>query len=145
MVWLLLALGLSLVCGLRVAQNITVTWASGGDSDSDLMTFDDEGAINYDFTIAGGATDSRKAVVIDVSEVVMLRMVSDRDITIETNSSSAPADTIALVAGKPFLWYSGIGFALADALSADVTDMYFTLAAGADATVSIRGVTNATP
>lgn len=144
-IYLLVALAI-LATAAGISQTLTLSWARNGESIAQTATFTDEGEINYDFTITGGATDSHKVVEFAVDEVVELYILSTRDIQIETNATDATGgDTVQIKANLPFIWYDGIGYDLADVLTNDVTDMYFTLAAGADATVKIRGMKNATP
>jgi hypothetical protein len=67
-------------------------------------------------------------------------------VKIETNSSSAPADTFTLKAGCPLVWYADGG--LPNPFSVDVTKIYITnalLTAANDAVVELRMMLDATP
>lgn len=143
---IILLLGLASLAILSgISQTLTLSWSRNGESISQTVTIEDEGEINRDFTIAPG-TDTQKTIAIDISELRLIYIHSTRDIQIDTNAANASGgDTIQIKANKPFVWNEGMGWDIADVFSADVTAMYFTLAAGADATVKIRGVVNATP
>lgn len=100
------------------------------------------GRAEIDEDIGVGA-DTQVNIAIDVSEVEMLVLLSDQDVTIETNSGSEAADTLALTAGEPYIWYSGAQDSFA--LTTDVTAFFVTNAAGATARVRCWVVQDATP
>lgn len=70
-----------------------------------------------------------------------LCLFSDQAVTLKTNSSSTPQDTITLQAGKPVLWSLSQDGSGACPFSNDVTDLYWTNASGSlDANVEIQSV-----
>lgn len=89
-----------------------------------------------DPVVQGAVTEF--TISIDVSAVKGFMIVCDRDVIIETNSSGAPDDTINLLANKPYVWtdddYNPF------LLTADVTSIFATLAAGANATLRLEAV-----
>lgn len=95
-------------------------------------------------TIAGGATNTQVNLAIDNSELISLFIYCDRDLTIKTNSSGAPDNTINLRAGEPLHWHENAYFAN-PVVAADVTKIYVTLAAGDDATLIVETIQDATP
>ena len=54
-----------------------------------------------DVAVPGAITDQAATLAIDVSKLQSLMLMSDKDLKVETNSGSAPADTINLKAGSP--------------------------------------------
>lgn len=64
---------------------------------------------------------------LDVSEIQSIRIQSDVDCTIKTNSSGSPDDTLDLVAGVPYIWNTDSYDSLL--LTVDVTTIYVTNAA----------------
>ena len=60
------------------------------------------------------------------------------DMTVKTNSSSAPDQTITLVAGVPFFWTYGNG---TDPITAAISKIYVTSTAGG--TLNVRALWNA--
>ena len=73
----------------------------------------------------------------------MVILSSDKYLTLETNSSSSPQETIALKEGNPLLWVKDAGLDLP--FAGDVTKIFATNASGADAELKIRALFDATP
>lgn len=109
-------------------------------------TYSNTGQVRLDTGIDDGEADELHIISIDVSEMLLLYMVSDQDLSIETNSSSSPGDTITLTANVPYLWRDdnatcGSGAGGADSvtkLSVDVTALYLTNASGSNATFKLE-------
>lgn len=84
----------------------------------------------YDDTIAAGATNKHIVMALDVSALKAFVIAVDglttgKTVTVKTNSSSTPADTITLTpAVRGVLWYTGQTGD--NPLSEDVTDFYVT-------------------
>lgn len=74
--------------------------------------------------VAADQTDKLVDFVLDVSEIKSLYMVSDQDLTVETNNGGSPIDTFGLLAGKPLLWQNDSLHA--NPFSVDVTALYLT-------------------
>jgi hypothetical protein len=94
---------------------------------------------NLEKTFAIG-TDVAQDMAADVSTIVSLAIMSTTALTIETNSSSAPDDTIVLVANKPVIWNTDMLATLGVAcpLTVDITTgLFITNAAAADLTIYI--------
>lgn len=93
--------------------------------------------------VANSETDYEIICAIDVSEIALLYIVSDQDVTLETNSGSEADDTLALKANEPAVWHTNSVHACP--LGTDVTSVFITNASGAVANVKIRVLTDATP
>jgi hypothetical protein len=99
--------------------------------------------IEINEAIADGATNAQVNAAIDVSATKSFLIVSDQDVTVETNSGSTPDDTIDLVANQPYTWNPD---AYDDfLLGTDVTAFFITNASGETATVQIEALIDATP
>jgi len=96
-----------------------------------------------DETIADGQTNKQLTCTLDVSAVKSFYMVSDQDVLFETNSGGSPADTIALLAGVPYVWNEDSYDAFL--LGTDVTAIFITNASGATATLQIRASYDPSP
>jgi len=98
-----------------------------------------------DFTINPSVTDGP----VDTFDFLIARLksiyiLSDQDVTLETNSSSAPSNTIALKANKPLVWYTGSYFA--NPFTVDVTSLFFTTGAiPAAANIQMVALVDPTP
>ena len=106
-------------------------------------SYSGSGQVEISESVADSETDYDIAVAIDVSAVQSFYIVSDQAVTVETNDGSSPDDTIALVAGVPYVWNTDSYDSFL--LTADVTVIYVTNASGATANIEIRCVQDATP
>ena len=98
--------------------------------------------VNLDIPVPANSTNLHAVVGIDVSQLKSLYLLSDIDLTIETNDSGTPDDTLTLEAGIALLWSAASG--LANPLTADVTDLYLTGGATAG-TLQLRSLSDPTP
>jgi len=86
------------------------------------------------------AADLLMSVAFLLAKLKVIIMVSSTAMTVKTNSSGAPQETIALAAGVPFVYVPGAG--LDSPFAGDVTALYltntgaatFNLRVGVDAT-----------
>lgn len=101
--------------------------------------------ITYAETIAGEATNVLVACNLDVSAMHLLFIKASGALTLKTNSSSVPDDTLAVPASNDgsILWYTGCG--KANPLTEDVTALYVTNAAETDVVLEIEVVDDPTP
>lgn len=101
----------------------------------------------FEETIPKNSTDLALVIAMDVSALRGLYICSDVNLTIETNSGSAPDNTIALKAGVPLTWTNEGGNAyFACPFTVDVTTIYATNAdLTNDATLEIQLSYDPTP
>lgn len=124
-------------------HKINSDWQAGNESLSKQITITADGEANVEVAVADEAADLAINIAIDISALQLLYIVADQDLTIETNDGTTPDDTLALKAGKPIVWYEGCGYD--NPLSADVTALHATNASGADATLTVKTLQDATP
>lgn len=93
--------------------------------------------------VADSETDYEIVVTMDVSEIESVMIVSDQDVTLETNSGDTPDDTLSLVAGVPYVWTSDSYHVCL--LTTDITSIFITNASGSEATLKIEAVIDPTP
>lgn len=132
-------------------HNIDVTWSRGANSadpvaqrvtksaQAELILGDDASPLQ----IADSTTDGEVVAALDVSALKSLMILSDQNVTIETNDGSSADDTLTLVGGEPLVWWDGCGYSCP--LTADVTAFYITNASGATANVQMRFLSDPTP
>ncbi len=131
---------------MSFTQSMSWNWSGGGESVSGAVSATDSGQVDpISDTIVTATTDRQYNWQLDVSLLKMIVMLSTQDITLETNSSSAPAHTFALKANIPLMWESTNGYFTNPFGSTDVTALYVTNTSGATATLNIRGLVDATP
>jgi hypothetical protein len=94
----------------------------------------------YDGTIAALATNVLVEVAFAIADLQSLCIWSDTNLTIKTNSSTSPTQTINLLASVPIVWGTGLGSA--DPITADVTALYVTNAASNLANFKVRALTS---
>ena len=108
-------------------------------------TYSAESNVTLEVAVPDSTTDKEVVVAIDVSQLVSIVMVSDQDLTIETNDGDTPDDTIALAANVPYVWNAD-QYGYADTkLTVDVTALYLTNASGAAATFRAEILQDPTP
>jgi hypothetical protein len=110
---------------MSVSHQHSNQFSRSGETISGSVTVTGEGEPNLDVTVAANQTNKEVDYVLDVSTVTSLWLYSDKDLTIKTNSTSAPDDTIALKAGVPLPWESTTGY-FDNPLTVDVTKFYLT-------------------
>ncbi len=98
---------------------------------------------SVEFTIADSVTDQLVNFTADVSLIKAIIILSTQDVTLKTNDSGAPAETIVLLADNPLVWYEGSYYT--NLLATDITKSYFSNASGSTATVKILMIMDSTP
>lgn len=122
---------------------LTFTSLLGGKSLSKTVTKTGSLETVLDESVADAQTDVQINVAIDVTAVKEFYLVSDQDVTLETNSGSTPDDTLSLVANEPYVWHSTSLDSFL--LTVDVTAFFITNASGSVANIDGHWVVDATP
>ncbi len=106
-------------------------------------SYDGSGGLRPDLNEVVPPSSMNLAVgwTVDVSEIDVLVLYATAAMTLKTNNSGSPADTISLAANTPIFWFTGCG--LDCPLGTDVTVLYVTSSAGG--TLSIRALVDPTP
>lgn len=118
---------------MAFTTTFTTSIRRGSTTLTDTRNYTSQAVYEVSETFADATTDGLLAINIDISQMDVIAMVSDQDITIKTNSSGAPVDTISLTAGQMFFQRTGDEAQF----TADVTQMFVTNASGATATLQI--------
>jgi hypothetical protein len=126
-----------------MTHTLTRGFARTGESITNTVSQTAASEVNVDESIANGATNVAVTWAVDQSELKLLYIVSDKALTLKTNSSSAPDDTITLAANQPVEWCASDSATCP--LSADVTLLYVTNSSGASAALTIRALQDPTP
>jgi len=93
--------------------------------------------------VADAQTDVEIEVTLDFSAVKAFYLVSDQDVTLETNDGTTPDDTFALLAGVPYVWNTDSYDTFL--VTVDVTSIFITNASGSAATLYLWALLDATP
>lgn len=94
-------------------------------------------------TVATAETDYEINFDLDVSACKSFYLVSDQDVTFETNSGAAPDNTISLKANEPYVWHDTSYDSFL--LTVDVTSIFITNASGSTATIYCVALFDVTP
>jgi len=73
---------------------------------------------------AANTTNQLTTLAITKANLQLLYMVSDTAMTVKTNSSGSPQETITLTANTPYMWFTGSG--ITNPLVSNVTALYVT-------------------
>ena len=90
---------------------------------------------SYSGSIAASTTDQYIDMAFPTTGAQSLWMWSDTNLTVKTNSSTVPAQTINLLANTPVYWGTGLG---TNPITAAVTALYVTNATAAAAKIEVR-------
>jgi hypothetical protein len=117
---------------LKHTVSISIKGDSGGRLAADSKDYEAAAEVNFDQT-ADSLDTLEIDANIDVSQIVSFYIYSDKNVTLKTNDTSAPTQTIAITAKKLFWWntdHSGT-----NPLTADVTKFFFVNAGADDAKI----------
>jgi hypothetical protein len=120
---------------------ISLTAPSGQKSASIQLSASADG--EFDEVVPPTTTNMPFSLALDISQVKSLFLLSDQDVTLKTNSSSSPTDTIALKANIPYVWFTNAYDTCK--ITADVTTAFITNAGATAANVSARWLYDITP
>jgi hypothetical protein len=91
---------------------------------STTRTYTSDDEVNTSVAVAASTTNHEVDVVVDVSQIKSMVLYCDQAVTLKTNSTGSPADTIALAAKKEVIWaYDHLE---ACPLTTDVTKFFIT-------------------
>lgn len=127
---------------MAVTHTLTFT-ATGGSGSLSNLQVQSSGTVgtDVDVTVAASTSDQAYPLAIDISELESIYLYADGALTLETNSSSSPQETITFAANQPLVWYNGMpGIAVGDIFGGDVTSVFLTNGTGS--TVRLRGLVN---
>jgi len=81
--------------------------------------------LSFDQTYGASLTDQLLAVAFTAANIQSIFLLSDKGLTIETNSGSSPVNTIVLKPGSPLAWSKSEGY-WPNPFTANVTAFYIT-------------------
>ncbi|HEY1603854.1 MAG TPA: hypothetical protein VGG64_29905 [Pirellulales bacterium] len=99
-------------------------------------TYTGDNGDEFDLAVADGTTNHQAVLAFAVATLVSIWLTTDQDLTIKTNSSGSPTNTIALKANVPYHWATDSY--QSNLLTADVTSLFITNGSGEDANFSVR-------
>lgn len=127
---------------MAYALSITEAGASSAQTITSTRSYSGSQIVNLQESCANSAT-TELVVAIDVSEISAILIHSTQAVTLKTNDSGTPDETVSIVADVPYIWHTDSYFS--NVLETDITSLFITNASGAAATVTVVVVTDATP
>ena len=122
-------------------DTITVTYSGNGKSVSTKTgTYTGSKDAGVAAVIAAGGTNVEVDITFPHGTIQALILASDQDVTVKTNSSSSPTDTLAVKKTAGVIW--GTDFVADCPITADVTKLYITNAGTTDAKFDLRVLYN---
>src|SRR5690349_15652774 len=119
---------------MAITHKIGVTYNGGaGQMSSVSRSVSGSGELRVDESIPDASTNLPVAFAVDREAIKALGIYSDKALTLKTNSSGSPTDTIALAAGQLLVWGSDQNVIGEMVFTADVTALYVTNASGSAA------------
>lgn len=128
---------------MAFTHTIEVNWKGAGREilSSNNYSADAQGP-SIDVDVPDSTTDKPVSFAIDKSQIKAIFMLASVDMLVETNSSSAPTDSINLKAGKPYIWFTGS--LDTNLITADVTAMFLTTGSVGAGTFQVEVVYDST-
>jgi hypothetical protein len=110
---------------------------NNGSFGTNTNSYSVEGEHVIEVPIPAASTNLLIAFTLDVSTVIALGISASKALTIKTNSSSAPDDTITLADSESIIYGNDEPDAVANPFTTDVTALYVTNAGAAASVLKI--------
>ncbi len=131
---------------MSITHKITRRYETDGELIEQTKVTTVDGEDNRDVSVPDETTDHQINIAIDVSLLKSFYLDSDQDVTVESNSGSAPDDTFTLKANSPLIWDENDGQPNPFVSAVDVTKLFVTNTGNsAAAAVRIRVGQDSTP
>lgn len=88
------------------------------------------------FTVAGSTTNQQEGFSWTNANLRGVYLKSDQTLTLKTNSTGSPQDTLTITAGVPFVWVFGSG--ITNPFAGNVTQTFWTNGGATLANVYVR-------
>ena len=128
---------------MSFAHKLLDQWSSAGRTIEAVNEYSGDAQTSLEIAVPDSASDQQADLTLDVSTIKAIYILSDQDVTLETNDGTTPDDTISLKAGVPLIYHENGYFA--NPFSQDITALYLTNSSGAAATVQLEVVYDSTP
>ncbi len=129
---------------MSIEHTHVAQWARGNENRSGRRAITVDAEKNFEVSVPGGTTDMQVNINIDVSMLKSLFLkTTNEDITLKTNDTVTPGNTLTLKADQGENWHDELNAACP--LTVDVTTVYLTNAGTKAATVSLFACVDATP
>jgi hypothetical protein len=128
-------------------MSFSMTFTEAVSSDEGQLSYSKEVTadlkIAVDVVVPDSTVDKEVDVALDYDKIQGIYIVSDQNLTLETNVAGTPVDTINLVANVPYVWHADSYCIIK--FTADVTKIFLTNASGEEANFKMRVLVDSTP
>ena len=120
----------------------TISWNaySSAGNISVSKSFEGDVQANLDLSIPTATTNQEVLLALDVSALKTVIVSSDVAVTIKTNNSGSPTDTIAIKAGIPYIWHYD-AYA-SNLFTGDVSKIFITNTSGSTSNFKLLALTD---
>jgi len=125
---------------MSISHTITKTWQGQSGlpiSKGVVLTASEE--VNFDFQVAASTSNQPFNLAFTKVDLQSIFILSDQTVTIKTNSSSTPQDTLTITGNDPYQWDINCG--IANPFAGNVTSGFTSNAGDTAANVSVRVLT----
>lgn len=123
---------------------MTRTYNDGATTLTKSETVTSGGNLLVDESIPDGSTNLQIAFAFTKAKLQSIYILASGVLTLKTNSTSSPGETIVLAANQPVQWSALDAVFIPNPFSTNVTTLYATNSSGAAVTLQIRGVVDLT-
>ena len=102
-----------------------------------------DGEQRVDVAVNDQETDKQVEFDILIANLESIFILATVDMTIKTNSSSAPDETLNIKADQPYVWHTDCYFA--NLLATNITALYVTNSSGENGVLKIEAIHDVTP
>ncbi len=121
---------------MSISHVLGFSHSGGSTALSDSVTLTGELATEANIALAASATNQQENIAFNHTNLRGVYIKSDVTVTLKTNSSGSPDNTITVTAGVPFVWCYQSG--ITNPFTAAVTTTYWTNATSDAATIYMR-------
>ncbi len=129
---------------MSFTHSVGVTYKTAAGSITNTTdSYTADGELNVSEVITAGASNVQFDITFDPDNVKSMVLYSDQAVTVKTNSSSSPQETISLVAKKQRVWNTDHTETIP--FSGPVTAFYISNAGATDANFKFHALLDVTP
>lgn len=113
---------------MSVARTVAVSLNSGSTQlASTSFTNTQESELNWNFTLTASSTNyDLPGAVLTIANIKNIYMCFDTAVTLKTNSTGSPQETLVFAANVPLLWDSQGPLAIGTIFAGNITKFYLT-------------------
>ncbi len=128
---------------MAFTHRITRSIVTSGNSLTGATVVSTDGQQSVAVAVNDAVSDLEIEFDVLIADLKSVFILATQDMTLKTNSTGAPDETLNLLAGKPYEWQEGSYFA--NLLGTNIAKFYVSNASGADGQLDVEALYDATP